>query len=323
VLDFRRPSAVPNYLDGRWQRRLLIYLGLAGLAALALAWTADPALFSGPQALAPPAGSRPPLTARLGAQAAPSDADHARSKPGARFPGVRDDYLGEVRDDTVFRGAEKDAWFHLLAILDQTSAQELEQASEGQVGYLQLDQQPASYRGRLVTISGIVRSAKQIAAPENSYGIDDYYQLWLQPDRSAADLVVVYCLDVPQGFPLGGELDVPGAITGFFFKRWVYQARGGILTAPLILARTVDWQPPPAASPATPGEPSAQLLVFAALLALVVFGALIAFTRQRRTHRLPEPAAIAEAIGSLETQIEADAGIETPTRHAGDTGEQR
>ena len=161
------------------------------------------------------------------------------------FPGVRRDYMAEVRDDTVFRAAEKDAWFHLLALLKQTDSAELDAASTGRVGYLQLDEQSATYRGRLVTIGGIVRAAKRIAAPENGYDIKQYYQLWLQPLRSEPKLVVIYCLKLPAGFPLGRQLDAECTTTGFFFKRWAYRGQSGILTTPLILSRTISWTPPP------------------------------------------------------------------------------
>ncbi len=168
------------------------------------------------------------------------------------FPGVRPDYLKSVRDDTVFRPAESDGWFHLFALLAATPADELTRASEGRVSYLQLSQQPNEYRGRLVTVSGIARAAKLIEAPQNGFGVKQYYQLWLQPNRAIGELIVLYCLELLDDFPLGEELDQQCTATGFFFKRWAYASQGGITTALLVIAKTLDWKPAPAAALAQP-----------------------------------------------------------------------
>ena len=111
------------------------------------------------------------LQARLGANDAAGDDKVGPSDRQALFPGVNRAYLDTIRDDTVFRAAEGNAWFHLLALLAKTDGSALKTASLGQVGYLQLDEQPDSYRGRLVTVEGVIRAAKQVAAPENEYDV--------------------------------------------------------------------------------------------------------------------------------------------------------
>ncbi len=159
----------------------------------------------------------------------------------------------------------------------------MEQASTGRVGFLQLDEQPNVYRGRLVTIGGVVRSAKRVKAPENAYGVKQYYQLWLQPERSEGELIVVYSLKVPAGFPLGPELDADCTATGFFFKRWAYLGKSGPLTAPLILSRTISWTPPPKAHPSPAvGESFAISLGAAVLLAVILTSAVVARGRRNR-----------------------------------------
>ncbi len=197
----------------------------------------------GPEQPGPAAAAAPPA---LVGDVAPAAADPSNGEQQqAYFPGVRLDYLSTVRDDTVFRNAESDAWFHLLDLLARTDPAELARASLGRVGFLQLDDQSASYRGRVVTVGGTVRAAKEVTPPANAYGIKKYYQLWIQPERSDPELIAVYSLELPHDFPLGAELDTPATTTGFYFKRWAYQSQGGISTVPLILSRTVDWQPPP------------------------------------------------------------------------------
>lgn len=288
VLDFRRHSNVPNPLGAKQQRRVLVLLGLAALVTLLVVQAGDRRKGRWFAGIVSADGEKRTTRAVEVESAAAKDRqppvndderDRAPIDRNALFPGVRRDYLSEVRDDEVFRAAESDAWFHLLAILGKTSQRELENASLGRVGFRQLDQQADEYRGRLVTIQGIVRGAKLVSAPENGFGINEYYQLWLQADRASPKLLVVYALKLPEGFPLGTRLDAASRTTGFFFKRWAYHAQGGVTTAPLILARTVAWQPP---GPAPPEAPRAEQFVWALVVALILAVLIVGFLVSRR-----------------------------------------
>jgi hypothetical protein len=200
------------------------------------------------------------------------DANGPSESDEKRFPGVRTDYLATIRDDTVFRSEESLAWFHLFSVLESTPQDEIVRASEGPVGYLQLNEQPNEYRGRLITIGGTVRAAKLVAAPKNGFDIKEYYQLWLQPDRATDELVVLYCLELPADFPIGDQLDEACTATGFFYKRWAYASQGGITTAPLVVAKTLRWQPKPPVAPAVEQPVSERVLtatIVAAALAAI------------------------------------------------------
>lgn len=298
MLDFRKHTRSPARLPV--PRFLLMLIG-AGVFLFFVTWWGKPVgdipVAQGPvqDRTAARLGDEPLAT---GESAPESDAGD-RGEAAAYFPGVHAQYLDAVRDDTVFRAPESDAWFHLLELLESNSLERLVAASGGPVSYLQLDRQPQAYRGRLVTVSGIVRSAKKVAAPENSYGIDRYYQLWLQPLRSDPELIVVYALHLPLDFPVGEELDEPVSATGFFFKRWAYPSRSGILTAPLVLAKTVMWRPaPPASAPSSSDEP-----VFVAVVAALAIALLFVAWVWRRSRR---PRAASQAV-TLDAQALADA----------------
>ncbi len=142
-------------------------------------------------------------------------------------------FLDSVRDNTVFRLAEKDAWFRLFEQLSERNLADLRRASAGYVGFLQLYKQPTEYRGKLVTVSGVVRMGYYREAPKNFYGISGYYIFWLKP-AGAKSPIVIYCLEIPAGFPDVAKLEHDGErpqldeeveFTGFFFKRWAYRAR--------------------------------------------------------------------------------------------------
>ncbi len=173
-------------------------------------------------------------------------------------------FLDSIRDNTVFRGAEKDAWFRMLEQLDERDLPALRRESTGYVGFLQLYKQPAAYRGKLVTVAGTIRMGYYREAPQNLYGIMGYYVFWLKPAGGKSP-IVVYCLQIPDGFPdvakleREGErpaLDEQAEFTGYFFKRWAYRAQDDTRLAPLILAKVPRWERRPESEQAANQPPS-------------------------------------------------------------------
>jgi len=149
--------------------------------------------------------------------------------------------LAMVRDDTVFCASDRQAWFEIWASL-QASAQGMDQSHPRQVSFAQLFGQPRSYRGRLVRFSGIIRRLQRVEAPTNAQGIVSYWQAWIEPDGGPAAPIVLYCLSVPAGMPHGMRVSEAVDVTGFFFKRWAYQASDAVRIAPLVMAREPHWR---------------------------------------------------------------------------------
>jgi hypothetical protein len=193
-------------------------------------------------------------------------------------------FLEAVVDNTVFRPGESDAWFRLLEQADRATDYELSAAAEPAT-FLQLYQQPEAYRGRPVTVRGTVRLVQHYPAPENLYGIHEYYALWLIPPGTSSP-VVVYCLRLPEGFPQphatrgarqSWNEDVE--VSGYFFKRWAYRAVDRTRLAPLVLAKAPRWERRAAAGVARRTEMSTGMaiavvggtLLFAVAVVLVVY----------------------------------------------------
>lgn len=202
-------------------------------------------------------------------------------------------FLDSVRDNTVFRGAEKDAWFRMLEQLNERDLPTLRRESTGYVGFLQLYKQPAAYRGKLVTVAGTIRMGYYREAPQNLYGIKGYYVFWLKP-AGAKSPIVVYCLEIPDGFPdvakreRDGErppLDEQAEFTGFFFKRWAYRAQDDTRLAPLVLAKVPRWERRPEADSAANQPPSVWFwaAVFGGTSVFGIGFALIFFWLTRRS----------------------------------------
>ncbi len=198
--------------------------------------------------------------------------------------------LDTIRDNTLERPEERPAFLRLLEILQRATPGQLERASMGRITYAQLLRQPNQYRGRLVTIRGTVRRVSRAEPPRNQQGLQHYYQLWIEPDDAPSWTIVVVCLDLPRGFPVGLEVAEEAEITGFFFKRWAYMARDQLRTAPALLARTIGWESAAQPTPASPpGQPIPWTSVLIAGVGALVIGAWVVWRWRGRPprHALP------------------------------------
>lgn len=200
--------------------------------------------------------------------------------------------LDVIRDNTLERPEEREAFLRLLAILRQATPVQLQEASIGRITYAQLQRQPNQYRGKLVTIQGTVRRVNSATAPKNDQGLDHYFQLWIEPADAPSWPIVVVCLELPAGFPVGQQVSADVTITGFFFKRWAYMAQDQLRTAPALLARSVEWEGPSgpgSTPPARPPLPWTSVLIVGA--GTIAIGAWLVWHRRPSSHRSKSSAA--------------------------------
>lgn len=200
--------------------------------------------------------------------------------------------LKQVRDNThLARYKEKNAWFRLFDRLNTTSQDQLTKHSSGHVGFLQLFRQPKQYRGKLVTIRGTARLAYHVQAPPNIYGIKGYYVFWVVPHGMTDQLINVYSLETPPGFPEIKDKDLDKEktkliedveFTGYFFKNYSYRTETGSNLAPLVLAKVPSWEPPAKSRFEMPQ--TSYILLAVAAIALVAIGiSVLAYVRSRNT----------------------------------------
>lgn len=187
-------------------------------------------------------------------------------------PEVTPELLAPIKDNTVLRAAENDAWLAMLGALQSRTSEEVDSLSIGNVGFAQLFRQTDFYRGQVVTVSGTVRRLEAITPRENEHGIDQLYRWILQPRGSSSAPIVIYSIEKPAQLDIDDDLREPCSFTGFCFKRWAYVAGDGTRVAPLLLAKTPAWQPP---TPPAPVElPSVESIVIS-LLSLAALAAVI------------------------------------------------
>ena len=135
--DLHRNPPPRNYLSRRQQWRLLLLVMSLGLVLLLMSEARDPtnwAWVAGP-------GEGGNASSWTLAPAGSAGRSTGEESVGGYFPGVKPGYFDDVRDDTLLRSQEHDAWFHLFEILETTDEAELWRESIGPVTYRQLFRQ--------------------------------------------------------------------------------------------------------------------------------------------------------------------------------------
>jgi hypothetical protein len=271
----RGRSPARNYLARSEQRRIFwLFMPPALIAMLVLGWVERSWFASRPAPVRPQVD-----TTMVEIPTDPTLADAVVIAADPELPpGDADEYgasvhaLAQVRDDTVFRGSEDEAWFQIWMALRSTDMRALAQSSARQVSFTELFGQPRSYRGRLVRFRGTLHRLEQMTAPANQYDIKDYWQGWLEPDGGPVSPIVVYFLRLPSGMPHGMKISEPVDVVGYFFKRWAYAATDTVRIAPLVLALEPIWKPRPSAAPAGNPIGTVALVTMAAVVLLTMLG---------------------------------------------------
>jgi hypothetical protein len=207
--------------------------------------------------------------------------------------------LEVIRDNTSFKKVEHEALFHLFDVLRSTPDEKLQQASGGNVTWIQLFNQPNVYRGEPITLVGRVQRVTLLSTPKNDLGFQKYYQLWLLPRDTKDRLIAIYCLELPEDFPVEMKINEPIVLTGLFFKRWVYMGQKDLELAPVVLARSFEWIPPPEEPPSDPNRWRRTMAIMIAVAIVVSMGIFLFWhfrTRRRKQTDLPEEITIPEEM---------------------------
>lgn len=196
--------------------------------------------------------------------------------------------MRSITDNSIgIRPEERDAYFRVLELAWKTPLAQQETFSENfrearrqsNPRYAKLPSEqfpvfvdlfldPESYRGRPVTLHGVMRKLTRFSPGENQRDIGDAYEGWVYPDNSQSNPVVVVFLSKPDGLNVGGDLTEEVRFTGYFFKMYGYEAHDSARKAPLVLAGSVEWKKSPA--PYTPQPLGAEVYLLITLVLLVL-----------------------------------------------------
>lgn len=302
----RRPR---NYLAGGEHRRLFWrFMPPAIVLFLTLSWL-ERAWFRPPAPPVPPqidtrlasAAVERTVTGAVTIEAEPEPFVAEADEVGASL-----ESLAHIRDDTVFRSEDEEAWFQIWMTLRSGDAAAFARSPARRVTFIELFGQPRSFRGRLVRFKGTVHRLQKVEAPPNDYDITGYWQAWVEPADGPASPIVVYFLRLPEGMPRGLRIREPVEVVGYFFKRWAYEATDAIRTAPLVMALDPAWKPlaPAPAGGTTLGGYA--LLGMATLVVVTLVG--IRMGGRGTLHRpTVEPDNLTESLAGVETESPREA----------------
>lgn len=178
-----------------------------------------------------------------GGQDAPKDGDSPDSEP-QRTRGEDLPFLLESLID-LDRDLPPALYYHFLDKARQAPSERLFADSRRDITFAHLYKdprnEPRKFRGQLVGIKGTVRRALAFDMDPNAYGLKRRYELWIFTDDSGKFPWVVELTSLPEGFPLGTEIQEKVETAGFFLKLWAYRAQDGFRSAPILLGHGLVW----------------------------------------------------------------------------------
>ncbi|MBI5758843.1 MAG: hypothetical protein HZA46_10035 [Planctomycetales bacterium] len=172
-----------------------------------------------------------------------TERDASSSLTAVRLP---DDLFANVSESRIgIRQDERDAYFTVLAQARDLPLETLEHAARRDLGYVELFNDPESYRGEVIAVAGQLRRLMPVTAEDNSHGFETLYEGWLFTDDSGANPYRIVFSRLPEGLMTGERIRAFVRFSGYFFKRTGYQNKAGDLhAAPLLLGKSPHWEPP-------------------------------------------------------------------------------
>jgi hypothetical protein len=214
----------------------------------------------------------------------PTDEDpDQRAEAEEEFQAVTDGSLGVQPEEMLI-------YWRLFTWVEHQSLETLRQRSRGDLVYNDFVQSPDKCRGRLVRLDLNVRRVLAYDVEDSPADVKRVYEIWGWTDDAKAWLYDVVTAHLPEGMPIGPEVEARATFVGYFFKLQGYyetgaKPRAAPLRAPLLVGRLI--RSPLAVEPAAP-QPHTWILVGAGAIVLLFAGAAaVGFLFSRRRSRQP------------------------------------
>ena len=187
----------------------------------------------------------------------PPSLDHGES--------VHPRLMATVKDNTIgVRFEEREAYLRVLRLASEVPLRRQEQFAaeirserraldphykrrrpEDFPQFVDLFTHSEFYRGRPVTLHGVMRKLTKFELGQNSVGLDQAYEGWVYTKDSQKNPAVVVFTSKDDRLPVSGDIQEEVEFTGYFFKMYGYDAQDITRKAPMILAGEVRWTPHP------------------------------------------------------------------------------
>lgn len=236
----RSRSTTPSMFHGRELARLLTMIAMLAVLWMLIGRAKDPQTWSWLADDQSPVAQGVPPAAAVPAKevvvAGPSDtiSDEAQA--------AESDFEA-VADRKPLAADEMPAYWRLMNWSRAQTFDELRGRAQRNVLYTQVWEQPDEFRGELIELRLHLRRALAHRAPENPAGVEQVYEAWGATDDSQSFPYLVVFSEIPDGMPLGAEINEEATFVGYFLKLMAYQAFDQPRAAPLLVGR-LRWHAP-------------------------------------------------------------------------------
>jgi hypothetical protein len=168
-------------------------------------------------------------------------------EPTGTSAAINKELLSGVEDGAPIRNADENyaenrAYNYLLVQSRKLGAAELRAQARTDLTFVHLWEEPAKYRGQLITLHGRLRRLVRydptpLAAKE---GVPDLFEGWLYADGNFSNPFCILASEIGPGLHPGQKIDREVTFTGYFFKKYRYPAGDGWRDAPLLIGRSID-----------------------------------------------------------------------------------
>jgi hypothetical protein len=219
------------------------------------------------------------------------DTDRVRRIPGILLMAIED-------GKAIASGTpEADAYARILVMAHYTADPAFRRKARTDLGYANLFNDPARYRGAVVRVRGTLRRLRRFDPPPEAAdrGVNDLYEGWVFADGFGSYPYCVVFTELPAGFPreLLNKDRIDSAVevefNGYFYKKYAYEGgRRARREAPLLIGHSLtSWAvAAPAGEESTAWTHHLMYVLLAAFGGAVVLVVLLAYWYRRVDERV-------------------------------------
>lgn len=157
----------------------------------------------------------------------------------------------------------------------QLDQQDIDAAAIDNVAFTVLMTRPDDYRGRILRLKGTLRQLQPYTGPGSDAFGEGVYQGWMFTATSDNNPYCLLLTELPPDVPTGTDMEIPVEFTGYFYRLYGYLTRGGDHVAPLLIGKSLQPRPLPAAPDNHIGEDLSRIVLFFLLGLVLVLGLLL------------------------------------------------
>ncbi|MCA9080897.1 MAG: hypothetical protein KDA58_10085 [Planctomycetaceae bacterium] len=254
-MRFQQPASPPPYLNRKDQYRLLGLCAMLLIVMLAIREAARPETWNwiagAPEQeltpvedledishlLEPGRGARNLAPDEFIAVQTAAPTDQPAAPPQQRLD-VAPETLAALDDNHL--GWKQGEVVALQAVLDHVRnlpSEALERTGAEELSYRVINTEPEQYRGRLVSLRGVLRRFEEFHQQGADESAPKAYVGWMFTDDSGNHPWMILCTESSPNLSIASSMETPVTVSGYFLKRFGYATTEGATLAPLIVTQ--------------------------------------------------------------------------------------